>query len=96
MLELIRGKRCRDDPIPMASNEDDFTSFLAWYFKVFPYGWNVGAVVAAVMDKDYKESSKKKRKAPLRLVVPCFEKKALRTRLGNRSLELQRLRQSAR
>lgn len=29
-----RGEWCRDDPIPMASSEDDFMSFLAWFFKV--------------------------------------------------------------
>lgn len=35
MLEVTRGEWRRDDPIPMASCEDNFTSFLAWYFKVF-------------------------------------------------------------
>jgi hypothetical protein len=59
MLEVTRGEWCRDDCIPMASGEDDSTSFLAWYFKVFPYKRNVGAVVTAVLDKDYQESPKK-------------------------------------
>jgi hypothetical protein len=32
MLEVTRGEWCRDDRIPMASSEDDSTSFPAWYF----------------------------------------------------------------
>lgn len=63
----------------MASDKDDFTSFLAWYFKAFPYRKNIGAVVIAVMNKDRHESSKKKRKAPLWLVDSRRETKALRT-----------------
>jgi hypothetical protein len=55
ILEVTRGEWCRDDPIPMACGEDDFTSFLAWYFKVF----------LAWMLEDHQESSKKKRKALL-------------------------------
>lgn len=59
MLEVTEAECCRDDHIPLASGEDDSTSFLAWYFKVFPYKRNVGAVVTAVLDKDYQESPKK-------------------------------------
>jgi hypothetical protein len=62
MLEVTGGEWCRDDRIPMASDKDDSTSFLAWYFKVFRYGRNVGVVVTTVMDKDHQESSKNKRK----------------------------------
>lgn len=70
MLEVTRGESCRDDPIPMASGKEYFTSFLAWYFKFFPYWWNIGVVVTTLMDKDRQESSKKKKKAPQRLVDP--------------------------
>lgn len=52
MLEVTGGEWCRDDPIHMASDKDDFTSFLAWYFKAFPYRKNIGTVVIAVMNKD--------------------------------------------
>lgn len=40
---------------------------------------NIDVVVTTVMDKDHQESSRKKRKALLRLVDPRHEAKALRT-----------------
>lgn len=63
----------------MASGDNNFTSFLDRYFKVFPYGRMIDTVVIAMMDKDHQESSWKKRKAPLQLVDPRREVKALRT-----------------
>lgn len=41
MLEMAGGEWHKDDPIPMAYGEDDFTSFLSMFFKVFLYGWNM-------------------------------------------------------
>lgn len=40
-------------PIHVAFDEDDLMSFLAWYFKIFPYEQNVDVVVTAMMDKDH-------------------------------------------
>lgn len=77
MLKVTGGEWCRDDRIPMASGEDDSTTFLAWYFRVFPYRQKIGIYVIAVMNKERRESSKKKRKAPLWLVDPPHEMKAL-------------------
>lgn len=79
MLEVTEAECCRDDHIPLASGEDDSTSFLAWYFKVFPDGQNVGVVVRAMIDKNRHEPTKKKRKALLRLVDPRCEMKSLCT-----------------
>jgi hypothetical protein len=31
MLKVTGGAWCRDDRIPMATGEDDSTTFLAWY-----------------------------------------------------------------
>lgn len=70
MLKITRGEWCINDPIPVAFGEDKFRSFLAQYFKVFPYGRNIDTIIIVVMDKDRLESLWKKRKAPLRLVDP--------------------------
>jgi hypothetical protein len=35
---------CGDDRIPMALGEDNSISFLAWYFRILPYGRNVDGV----------------------------------------------------
>jgi hypothetical protein len=45
-------------------------------FKIFPYERNIGAIVIAVMEKNHQESWKKW-KAPLRLVDPQSDAKAL-------------------
>lgn len=44
-----------------ASSEDYLMSRLAWFFRLFPYGRNVDVVVSTLMDKDRRESSKKRK-----------------------------------
>jgi hypothetical protein len=51
MLKVTRGRWPRNVPISRAADEDMFTSRLAREMKIFPYGWNVGAVVSAVMER---------------------------------------------
>lgn len=53
MLEMTGGEWHKDYPIPMASGENNFTSYLAWYCNVFPYRWNISVVVIAMMDKNH-------------------------------------------
>jgi hypothetical protein len=38
-----------------------FTSRLARELKIFPYGWNIAAVVSTVMDKDCQDATRKRR-----------------------------------
>lgn len=78
MLKMTSGEWHKDDPIPRASSKDYFTSKLAWFFRLFPYG-HIIDVVVTLMDKDRRESSKKRKalKAPLWLVDPRQETKAL-------------------
>jgi hypothetical protein len=47
--------------MPRAAGEDMCMSRLAREMKIFPYGWNVAAVVSAVMEKDRPDSSRKHR-----------------------------------
>jgi hypothetical protein len=47
--------------IPRATGEDFFTCRMVRDLRVFPYGWNIAAVVSAVMDKDRQEAAQKRR-----------------------------------
>jgi hypothetical protein len=76
MLKVTEGEWHKNDPIPLASGEDYSMSCLARDFKIFPYGRNIGVVLTAVVEKDHQESTRKKRKAPLRLVDPWHDAKA--------------------
>jgi hypothetical protein len=61
MLKVTGGRRPRSVLIPRAAGEDMCMSRLAREMKIFPYGWNVAAVVSAVMEKDRPDSSQKHR-----------------------------------
>jgi hypothetical protein len=61
MLEVTGGRWPRNVPIPRAGGEDMFTSRLAPELKIFHYGWNIAAVVSAVMDKDRQDAARKRR-----------------------------------
>jgi hypothetical protein len=52
MLEVTGGRWPKNLPIPWADGEDMSTSRIARGLKIFPYGWNIAAVVSAVMNKD--------------------------------------------
>jgi hypothetical protein len=56
------------------AGEDFFTSRMARDLKVFPYGWNIGAVVSVVMEKDRQDAAQK-RVAVVRMVDPMREAK---------------------
>jgi hypothetical protein len=66
MLRVTGGWWPRNVPIPHAVGEDFFTSRMVRAWKVFPYGWNIAAVVSAVMDKD-RQGAAQKRQAIIRL-----------------------------
>ena len=80
MLEVIGGRWPRNVLIPQAAGEDIFTSRLAREMKIFPYGWNIAAVVSVVMDKDRQDAARKRR---------AF------TRVGDPSREVKRARGGA-
>jgi hypothetical protein len=61
MLKVTGGWWPKNVPIPRAAGEDFFTSRMVHDMKVFPYGWNIAAVVSAVMDKDRQEAAQKRR-----------------------------------
>jgi hypothetical protein len=61
MLEVTEGRWPKNVPIPRAAGEDFFTSRMARDLRVFPYGWNIAAVVSAVMNKDRQEATQKRR-----------------------------------
>jgi hypothetical protein len=61
MLKVTEGRWPRNVPIPRAASEDIRTSQLAREMRIFPYGWNVAAVVSAVMEKDRQDASRKRR-----------------------------------
>jgi hypothetical protein len=67
MLRVTGGCWPRNVPIPRAAGEDFFTSRMVREWRVFPYGWNIAAVVSAVMDKD-RQGAAQKRQAVVRLV----------------------------
>jgi hypothetical protein len=53
------------------------TSCIARGLKIFPYGWNIGAVVSVVMNKDRQDAAQKRR-AVVRLPDPRREAKRAR------------------
>jgi hypothetical protein len=57
MLEVTGGRWPKNVPIPRAAGEDFYTSRMARDLKVFPYGWNIAAVVSAVMNKDRQDAA---------------------------------------
>jgi hypothetical protein len=61
MLKVTGGWWPKNVPIPRAAGEDFFTSRMVRDLRVFPYGWNIAAVVSAVMDKDRQEAAQKRR-----------------------------------
>jgi hypothetical protein len=61
MLEVTGGRWPKNVLIPRAVGEDFYTSRMARNLKVFPYGWNIAAVVSAVMNKDRQDAAQKRR-----------------------------------
>jgi hypothetical protein len=61
MLEVTGGRWPKNVPIPRAAGEDFFTSRMARDLRVFPYGWNIAAVVSTVMNKDRQDAAQKHR-----------------------------------
>jgi hypothetical protein len=57
ILKVTGGQWPRNVLIPRAAGEDIFTSCLACVMKIFPYGWNIAAVVSALMDKDRQDAA---------------------------------------
>jgi hypothetical protein len=68
------AKECSD---PRAIGKDFFTSRMARDLKIFPYGWNIAAVVSVVMEKDRKDAAQKRR-AVVRIGDPFREVKKAR------------------
>jgi hypothetical protein len=66
MLRVTGGWWPKNVLIPRAAGEDLFASRMVREWKVFPYGWNIAAVVSAVMDKD-RQGAAQKRQAVVRL-----------------------------
>jgi hypothetical protein len=77
MLEVTGGRWPKNVLIPRAAGEDFFTSRMARDLRVFPYGWNIAAVVSAVMNKDCQDAAQK-RLAVVRMVDPVREAKRTR------------------
>jgi hypothetical protein len=61
MLKVTGGRWPWNVLIPRAAGEDIFTSRMARELKIFPYGWNIAAVVLVVMDKDRQDAARKRR-----------------------------------
>jgi hypothetical protein len=59
MLEVTWGRWPKNLPIPWVEGEDMSTSRIARGLKIFPYGWNIAAVVSAVMNKDRRDAAAK-------------------------------------
>jgi hypothetical protein len=57
MLEVTGDRWPKNVPIPRVAGEDFFKSHMARDLKVFPYGWNIAAVVSAVMERDRQEAA---------------------------------------
>jgi hypothetical protein len=57
MLKVTGGRWPKNVPIPRAAGEDFFTSRMARDLKIFPYEWNIAAVVSAVMEKDRQDAA---------------------------------------
>jgi hypothetical protein len=77
MLEVTGGRWPKNLPIPWAEGEDMSTSRIAHALRIFPYGWNIAAVVSAVMNKDRQDAAQKRR-AVVRLPDPRHEAKRAR------------------
>jgi hypothetical protein len=77
MLEVTEGRWPKNVPIPRAAGEVFFTSRMARDLKVFPYGWNIVAVVSAVMERDRQDAAQKHR-AIVRIADPMREAKKAR------------------
>jgi hypothetical protein len=77
MMEVTEGRWPKNVPIPRAAGEDFFTSRMARELKVFPYEWNIAAVVLAVMEKDRQDAAQKHR-AVVRIADPMREAKRAR------------------
>jgi hypothetical protein len=77
MLRVTGGRWPRNVPIPRAAGEDIFTSRMARELKIFPYGWNIAAVVSALMEKDRQDVARKRR-AVTRVGDPFREAKKVR------------------
>jgi hypothetical protein len=77
MQEVTGGRWPSNVPIPWAAGEYIFTSRLAREMKIFPYGWNVGAVVSTVMEKD-RQYVPRKRRVFARMADPRHEAKMAR------------------
>jgi hypothetical protein len=77
MLKVTGGRWPRNISIPRAAGEDIFTSRMARELKIFPYGWNIAAVVSAVMEK-YRQDAARKRRAVTRVGDPFHEAKKVR------------------
>jgi hypothetical protein len=77
MLEVTGGRWPKNVTIPRVAGEDFFTSRMARDLKVFPYRWNIAAVVSAVMNKDRQDTAQKRR-AVVRIVDPRREAKRAR------------------
>jgi hypothetical protein len=77
MLKVTGDRWPKNVPIPRATGEDIFTSCMARDLKIFPYGWNVAAVVSAVMEKDRQDAAQK-RQAVVRIGDPFREAKRVR------------------
>jgi hypothetical protein len=74
MLEVTGGRWPKNVPIPRAAGKDFFTSRMARDLKVFPYGWNIAAVVSAVMERDRQDAAQKHRTV-VRIADPMHEAK---------------------
>jgi hypothetical protein len=70
MLKVTGGRWPRNVPIPWAAGKDIRTSRLAREMRIFPYGWNVAAIVSVVMEKD-RQDAPRKRRAFDRVGDPC-------------------------
>jgi hypothetical protein len=77
MLEVTGGRWPKNVPIPRVAGKDFFMSRMARDLKVFPYGWNIAAVVSAVMNKDRQDAAQKRR-AVVRMTDPMREAKRAR------------------
>jgi hypothetical protein len=74
MLKVTEGRWPKNVSIPRVAGEDFFTSRMARDLKIFPYGWNIAAVVSAVMEKD-RQDVVQKRRAVVRIGDPFREAK---------------------
>jgi hypothetical protein len=77
MLRVTGGRWPKNVSIPRVAGEDMFTSRMARDLKIFPYGWNIAAVVSAVMGKDRQDTAPKRR-AVVRIGDPFREAKKAR------------------